>query len=421
MNKIVINGGKALEGEIAISGMKNAAMPIIYACLLVRGDCFIHNLPRINDVRFCLEIIKTMGAEVEKIGDNSVRINCDNAVACSAPMELVSKIRASYYLLGSELGRFGKTKIAFPGGCNFGNRPIDQHLKGLRAFGAEMTTVGDDLVMGEAPEGLHAANICFDIVSVGATINTILAAALTEGTTIIDNAAREPHIVDLANFLNTCGADIKGAGTEIIKINGKKELKGCSYTIIPDMIEAGTYLIAAAATKGRIKITNVIPKHLESTVAKLEEMGVAITEDGDSVIADGRDVKLKPIGIKTRPYPGFPTDMHPQFGVLLSIAEGESTVIEGIYSGRFKYADELMRMGARITIQGEKAYYKGSAKLKGTTVRAADLRAGAAVVLAGLCAEGTTYIEDVDRIQRGYDDIVGKLKNVGADIEFVEG
>ena len=420
MKKIVINGGKPLFGEISISGMKNAAMPIIYACLLVKGDCFIDNLPNIRDVRICLEIIESMGAEVERLGENSVRINCDNAVGGTAPSELVSKIRASYYLLGAELGRFGRTKVTLPGGCNFGTRPIDQHLKGFRALGAQMDDSSDEYVTGEAPEGLRPTNIFFDVVSVGATMNIMLAATCVEGTTIIDNAAREPHVVDLANFLNTCGADIRGAGTDTIKINGTKELQGCSYTIIPDMIEAGTYLIAAAATKGMLKITNVIPKHLDSTVAKLEEMGVKIIEEGESVTADGRDITLKAVNIKTRPYPGFPTDMHPQFGVLLAIAEGEGQIFEGIYEKRFKYTDELIRMGAKINVELKKATFKGVSGLKGAAVRAADLRAGAAVVLAGLCADGTTQIDDVHLIERGYDDIVGKLQRVGADIEYVE-
>ena len=420
MKKIVINGGKPLFGEISISGMKNAAMPIIYACLLVKGDCFIDNLPNIRDVRICLEIIESMGAEVERLGENSVRINCDNAVGGTAPSELVSKIRASYYLLGAELGRFGRTKVTLPGGCNFGTRPIDQHLKGFRALGAQMDDSSDEYVTGEAPEGLRPTNIFFDVVSVGATMNIMLAATCVEGTTIIDNAAREPHVVDLANFLNTCGADIRGAGTDTIKINGTKDLQGCSYTIIPDMIEAGTYLIAAAATKGMLKITNVIPKHLDSTVAKLEEMGVKIIEEGESVTADGRDITLKSVNIKTRPYPGFPTDMHPQFGVLLAIAEGEGQIFEGIYEKRFKYTDELIRMGAKINVELKKATFKGVSGLKGAAVRAADLRAGAAVVLAGLCADGTTQIDDVHLIERGYDDIVGKLQRVGADIEYVE-
>ncbi len=421
MKKIVINGGKPLYGEIAISGMKNAAMPIIYACLLVKGDCFIDNLPDIRDVRICLEILESMGAKIERLGENKVKINCDDAVGGTAPSELVSKIRASYYLLGAELGRYGKTKVTMPGGCNFGSRPIDQHLKGFRTLGAAMDDSSADFVVGEAPEdGLHPANVNFDMVSVGATINTMLAATRIKGTTIIDNAAREPHIVDLANFLNTCGADIRGAGTDTIKINGKDDLTGCDYTIIPDMIEAGTYLIAAAATKGMIKITNVIPKHLESTVAKLEEMGVIITEEGESVTADGRNVSLKAVNIKTRPYPGFPTDMHPQFGMLLSIAEGVGTINEGIYEKRFKYTDELIRMGAKIDVELKKATFKGVENLHGATVRAADLRAGAAVVLAGLNARGTTVIEDVHIIERGYDDIVGKLKNVGADIDYIE-
>ncbi len=420
MKKIMINGGKPLFGEISISGMKNAAMPIIYACLLVKGDCFIDNLPDIRDVRICLEIIKSMGAEVERIGENTVRINCDNAKGCCAPAELVSKIRASYYLLGAELGRFRRTKVTLPGGCNFGSRPIDQHLKGFRALGAEMDDSSDEFVCGEAPEGLRPTNIFFDVVSVGATMNIILAATCIEGTTIIDNAAREPHVVDLANFLNSCGADIRGAGTDTIKINGTRDLQGCSYAIIPDMIEAGTYLIAAAATKGVLKITNVIPKHLESTVAKLEEMGVKITEEEESVIADGRDIKLKAVNIKTRPYPGFPTDMHPQFGALMALAEGEGQIFEGIYEKRFKYTDELIRMGAKINVELKKATFKGVSKLRGAAVRAADLRAGAAVVIAGLSAEGTTWIDDVHIIERGYDDIVGKLQKVGADIEYVE-
>ena len=420
MRKIVINGGKPLFGEIAISGMKNAAMPIIYACLLVKGDCIIDNLPNIRDVRICLEIIESMGAKIERINENTVKINCDEAQGGIAPAELVSKIRASYYLLGAELGRYGRTKVTLPGGCNFGSRPIDQHLKGFRALGAQMDDSSDEFVVGEAPEGLRPANIFFDVVSVGATINIMLAATCIEGTTIIDNAAREPHVVDLANFLNTCGADIRGAGTDTIKINGTKDLQGCSYTIIPDMIEAGTYLIAAAATKGMLKITNVIPKHLDSTVAKLEEMGVKITEGEESVTADGRDIKLRAVNIKTRPYPGFPTDMHPQFGVLMAIAEGEGQIFEGIYEKRFKYTDELIRMGAKINVELKKATFKGVSKLRGAAVRAADLRAGAAVVLAGLCAEGTTKIDDVHLIERGYDDIVGKLQKVGADIEYVE-
>ena len=420
MRKIIINGGAPLEGKIDINGMKNAAMPIIFGCLLVDGDCYIDNLPDINDVKVCLQIIEGMGAEVERISKNAVRINAKNVNGGSSEYALVSKIRASYYLMGAELGRFGKMSVGCPGGCNFGKRPIDQHVKGFQALGVEISE-SDDYLNGIAWKGLRGANIFFDVVSVGATINVMLAAVKAEGTTVIDNAAKEPHIVDLANFLNTCGADIRGAGTNTIKINGVDSLEGCSYTIIPDMIEAGTYMVAAAATHGYLTINNVIPRHLESVSVKLVEMGVIVEELDDSVIVDARNADLRHVNIKTMPYPGFPTDMQPQFGVLMAIANGQSAMYESIYEEkRFKYIDELVRMGANVSVSGKIATFTGVAGLRGAKVRSVDLRAGAAVVIAGLCAEGRTEIDDVHLIERGYDSIVEKLTAVGADIRYVE-
>lgn len=420
MRKIIINGGKPLEGVIEIDGMKNAAMPIIFGCLLVDGDCYIDNLPDINDVKVCLRIIEGMGAEVERISPNCVRINTANVSGGTSEYELVSKIRASYYLMGAELGRFGKMSVGCPGGCNFGKRPIDQHVKGFSALGVDITETPDYL-NGIAWKGLKGANIFFDVVSVGATINVMLAAVRAEGTTIIDNAAKEPHIVDLANFLNTCGADIRGAGTNTIKINGVDALEGCSYTIIPDMIEAGTYMVAAAATGGKLTINNVIPRHLESVSVKLVEMGINVIENDDSVTVDAVNSEMRHVNIKTMPYPGFPTDMHPQFGVLMAIAKGQSVMFESIYEEkRFKYIDELVRMGANVSISGKIATFTGVEGLRGAKVRAADLRAGAAVVIAGLCAKGVTEIDDVHLIERGYDSIVEKLSAVGADIRYIE-
>ncbi len=420
MRKIIINGGKPLEGVIEIDGMKNAAMPIIFGCLLVDGDCYIDNLPDINDVKVCLQIIEGMGAEVERISKNSVRINTRDVAGGSSEYSLVSKIRASYYLMGAELGRFGKMSVGCPGGCNFGKRPIDQHIKGFSALGVDITETPDYL-NGIAWKGLKGANIFFDVVSVGATINVMLAAVRASGTTIIDNAAKEPHIVDLANFLNTCGADIRGAGTNTIKINGVDNLEGCSYTIIPDMIEAGTYMVAAAATKGKLTINNVIPRHLESVSVKLVEMGVTVIENDDSVTVDAVNSDIRHVNIKTMPYPGFPTDMHPQFGVLMAVAKGQSVMFESIYEEkRFKYIDELVRMGANVSISGKVATFTGVDGLRGAKVRAADLRAGAAVVIAGLCANGKTEVDDIHLIERGYDSIVEKLSAVGADIRYIE-
>ena len=417
MERIVINGGKPLNGTIEVSGMKNAALPILMGCLLVEDKCIIENLPEIDDVTLALKILKTMGLSVRMINRNTVEIDSTFAVGGTAPIELVRKMRASYYLLGAELGRFGRAYVGYPGGCDFGVRPIDQHIKGFEALGAEVNVEGG-YVEVIAKDGVKANNIFFDVITVGGTMNVMLAAVKAEGTTIIENAAREPHIVDLANFLNSCGAKVSGAGTDTIKIKGVSELHGCTYAIIPDMIEAGTYMLAAAATKGSLKITNVIPKHLESITAKLAEMGVEV-EDGDDYITVTYNGPLSRINVKTMPYPGFPTDMQPQMGVLLCLANGVSCLSEGVYDNRFRYFEELKRMGAIVKVDGRTAVIEGIDKLSPATIKAVDLRAGAAMVIAGLAASGITDIEDIHHIERGYDDICGKLRLVGADIRKV--
>ena len=417
MEKIVINGGKPLHGCIEVSGMKNAALPILMGCLLTEDTCIIENLPEIDDVAMSLAILKTMGLSIRMINRTTVEIDSTHAVGGTAPIELVRKMRASYYLLGAELGRFGRAYVGYPGGCDFGVRPIDQHIKGFEALGAEVSVEGG-YVEAVARNGLHAGNIFFDIITVGGTMNVMLAAVKANGTTVIENAAREPHIVDLANFLNTCGAKISGAGTDTIKIKGVEKLHGCSYAIIPDMIEAGTYMLAAAATKGNLKIKNIIPKHLESISAKLEEMGVEVIDDDESVTVAYRG-QLERINVKTMPYPGFPTDMQPQMGVLLCLAHGVSLLSEGVYDNRFRYIEELKRMGALIKVDGRTAVIEGIGKLSPAQIKAVDLRAGAAMVIAGLATPGVTEIEDIHHIERGYDDLVGKLRRVGADIRKV--
>ena len=417
MEKIVINGGTPLKGCIEVSGMKNAALPILMGCLLTEDKCVIENLPEIDDVTLSLKILKTMGLSVRMLNRNTVEIDSTHAVGGSAPIDLVRKMRASYYLLGAELGRFGRAYVGYPGGCDFGVRPIDQHIKGFEALGAEVNVEGG-YVEVVARDGVRGNNIFFDVITVGGTMNVMLAAVKANGTTIIENAAREPHIVDLANFLNTCGAKISGAGTDTIKIKGVEKLHGCSYAIIPDMIEAGTYMLAAAATKGSLKIKNVIPKHLESITAKLAEMGVEVVDDDESVTVTYRGA-LNRINVKTMPYPGFPTDMQPQMGVLLCLAEGVSLLSEGVYDNRFRYVEELKRMGASVKVDGRTAVIEGVGKLSPAQIKAMDLRAGAAMVIAGLAAKGTTEIEDIHHIERGYDDIVGKLRHVGADIRKV--
>lgn len=418
MDKIIINGGSPLRGSVEISGMKNAAMPIIYACAMVEDRCVIENVPNVRDVALSLDILRGMGAKIRTLGKNTVEIDCTDIRQGSSRPELVRKIRGSYYLLGSEFGRFGTARVAYPGGCDFGGRPIDQHIKGFEVLGATVTTDSGSCIEVSSENGPVGSNIFFDVVTVGATINVMLAAVLAEGTTIIENAAREPHIVDLANFLNTCGARISGAGTDVIKIKGVNKLHGCTYAIIPDMIEAGTYMVAAAATGGCVRITNVIPKHLESVSAKLEEAGAVVDEFDDTVIVTGRD-KLRKANIKTHPYPGFPTDMQPQMAVLLCIAGGVSYVSEGVYEKRFRYVEELLKMGAVIKVDGRTAVIEGGRPLHGAEVQAVDLRGGVAMVIAGLIACGTTEIYDIHLIERGYDDIVGKLRSLGADIKKV--
>ena len=397
--------------------MKNAALPIIFSTILVEDRCIIENIPEIRDVTTALEIITAMGARVRMLDRTTVEIDTTGIVCGSAPYELARSIRASYYILGAELGRFGMTTSAFPGGCNFITRPIDLHIKGFEALGATVS-IDEGSIHAFAKDGLKANSIYLDIESVGATINIILAAVKAEGLTIIDNAAREPHIVDLANFLNSCGANISGAGTDVIKIRGVKSLHGVSYAIIPDMIEAGTYMIAAAATHSVLTVANIIPKHLESITAKLEEMGVSVVEDDESVVVDGR-CSLSRIRLKALPYPGFPTDMQPQMCVLLCLANGVSTITDSVWDNRFRYTGELARMGANITVEGKTATVVGG-KLRAAGVKAVDLRAGAAMVIAGLAAEGETTIDDVYHIERGYERMVEKLNAVGADIRRVD-
>ena len=398
-----------------ISGAKNAAVAIIPAALLVKGVCRIENIPQISDTDTLLTILVELGARVSYINKNTIEIDCSNARCQDAPFELMRKIRASYYLIGSMLGRFGSAKTTMPGGCNFGVRPIDQHIKGMRALGADVNVEGG-FVYADAIDGrLHGSRIYLDKVSVGATMNIMIAAVLAEGRTVIENAAREPHIVDLANFLNSMGADVRGAGTDSIRINGVEELHGGSYSIIPDQIEAGTYMVAAAATGGEVLITNIIPKHLEGISAKLRETGTFIEEYEEAILVRGPE-KLRRINLKTMPYPGFPTDMQPQFGVLLCQANGTSVITEGIYDNRFKYVNELRKMGAEIQVDGRVCVIDGGRRLSGAPVHACDLRAGAAMVIAGMIADGTTVIDDVHYIERGYERVVDKLNALGADI-----
>ena len=418
MNKYIINGGKPLYGEIEISGAKNAAVAIIPAALMVDGPCRIENLPQISDVTMLLNILKEMGADIRTINKNTMEIDCSNITKAEATFDMMRKIRASYYLIGAMLGRFGAAKVAMPGGCNFGGvRPIDQHIKGFEAMGTEVELT-NGLVCCTTNGGLKGAHVYLDVVSVGATVNVMLAAALAEGMTVIENAAREPHIVDLANFLNSMGADIRGAGTNVIKVRGVKKLRGGTYAVIPDQIEAGTYMAAVAGTGGDVLIKNIIPKHMDCISGKLREMGVTIIEDGDSLRVIRKNA-LKKANVKTLPYPGFPTDMQPQVATVLCLAKGTSIVTEGVWDNRYKYVDELAKMGAKIKVEGRVAVIEGVESLTGAPLRAPDLRAGAAMVIAGLCAQGTTEIEGVNYIERGYESIIEKLRGVGADIMSV--
>ena len=418
MNKYIIHGGRPLMGEVTISGAKNAAVAIIPAALLVDGVCRIENIPQISDVTLLFSILEELGANVRVLNRHTVEIDSRHVHSTTPSFDLVRRIRASYYLLGALLGRFGKATVAMPGGCNFGVRPIDQHVKGFRAMGAEVTE--GNLVQAVAKGGrLTGAPVYLDMVSVGATMNIMMAAALADGTTTIENAAKEPHIVDLANFLNSMGADIKGAGTDSIRIRGVEKLTGGTYCIIPDQIEAGTYMAAAAAVGGDVLIENVIPKHLDCITAKLREIGADITEYDDAIRVESA-YRLHRANVKTMPYPGFPTDMQPQITVCLATAVGTSLVTEGVYDNRFRYTAELGRMGANIQVEGKTAIIDGVQTLRGCEVRACDLRAGAAMVIAAMCAEGMTLIEDAHFIERGYEDIVGKLTALGAHIRRIE-
>ena len=418
MDKYVIKGGTVLHGEVEVSGAKNAAVAIIPAALMVNGVCRIENVPQISDTDMLLTILSELGAKVKFINKSTVDIDCTDVRYQDAPYDLMRKIRASYYLIGAMLGRFGSAKTTMPGGCNFGVRPIDQHIKGMTALGADVD-VKNGFVFADAIGGrLRGARVYLDKVSVGATMNIMLAATLAQGRTIIENAAREPHIVDLANFLNSMGADVRGAGTDTIKINGVESLHGGSYTIIPDQIEAGTYMVAAAATGGEVLVKNVIPKHLECISAKLRETGTIVQEYEDSVLVKGAR-SLRKVNVKTLPYPGFPTDMQPPMGTLLCLANGTSVITEGIYDNRFKYMNELRKMGAEVQVDGRVAVIEGGNRLSGALVKACDLRAGAAMVIAGMCASGTTTVEDIHFIERGYENFVGKLNALGADIEIV--
>ena len=418
MTKYVIHGGNPLHGTVNISGAKNAAVGILPAALLVNGVCRIENVPDISDIQLFFDILTRMGATVKMINKTTFELDCSSVHTTSVPHELACKIRASYYLVGALLGRFGKATVAMPGGCDFGVRPIDQHIKGFNVMGADVQIISGDIV-ATTQQPLHGGRVYLDIVSVGATMNIMIAAVLAEGTTIIENAAKEPHIVDLANFLNAMGANISGAGTDVIKVRGVRHLRGGCYSIIPDQIEAGTYMAAVAATGGKVLIQNVIPKHLECISSKLREMGVTVTDQGDAVLVESTG-HLKKAKVKTMPYPGFPTDMQPQIAVCMALAEGTSVITEGVWDNRFRYIGELRRMGANVQVDGKVAVIEGVDKLRGCPVKACDLRAGAAMVIAGLAAEGTTTISDIKYVERGYENIVEKLQQLGADFVRVE-
>ncbi len=420
MARYEIHGGNPLNGTVTISGAKNAAVAILPAALLVSGKCRIENVPDISDVRIMMDILEGVGAKILVSSDGTVEIDC-SGVQCTRPdTELVRKMRASYYLMGALLGRFGKAHVALPGGCNFASRPIDQHIKGFLALGAEVDETAEYVALTPGEEGLRGNRISMDMASVGATVNIMLAATLIPGQTIIENAAKEPHIVDLANFLNTMGARITGAGTDTVKIRGVNALRGGTYAIIPDQIEAGTYMAAVTAAGGNVLVQNVIPKHMDCITSKLQEMGARVINYDDSIRII-RTGKLRQTTVKTRPYPGFPTDMQAQVCVCMALANGVSRLTESVYETRFfGYCTELESMGANIWINGKTALVTGVEKLYGSTVCAHDLRAGAALVIAGLAAEGTTYVEHIHFIERGYENLVEKLTALGANIRRLE-
>lgn len=420
MTKYIVHGGNPLFGEVEISGAKNAAVAIIPAALMVDGICRIENIPQIADVTAILKILEQLGSNIRTINRHTVEIDSRHIHTTRTSYDLSRKLRASYYLIGALLGRFGKAEVAMPGGCNFGGvRPIDQHVKGFTALGATVTVEGGFINAFASDDRLTGANIYLDVVSVGATMNIMMAATLAKGNTVIENAAKEPHIVDLANFLNSMGANIRGAGTDTIKITGVESLSGGTYAIIPDQIEAGTYMAAVAATGGQVLIKNIIPKHMDCITAKLQECGVEVEEHEDTLLVR-RSGKLTKTNVKTLPYPGFPTDMQPQMTVVLTLAEGTSLVTEGVWNNRYRYVDELKRMGAHIQVDDKTAVVEGVDGLTGAPVQASDLRAGAALVIAALAAEGDSEISQVYYIERGYENIIEKLQALGADIHSVE-
>ena len=421
MTKYIVEGGNPLFGEVHISGAKNAAVAIIPAALMCRGICRIENIPQISDVTLLLSILQDLGARIRTINTNTMEIDCTAVRNVQIPYESARRCRASYYLIGALLGRFGSAEVALPGGCDFGGtRPIDQHLKGFRALSADVDVQGG-FVAAKAQENgrLTGSSIFFDKVSVGATINIMLAAATADGLTVLENVAKEPHIVDVANFLNSMGADIKGAGTDIIKIRGVKELHGGTYSIIPDQIEAGTYMAAVAACGGQVKVCNIIPKHMDCITAKLQEMGVEVQEIEDSLLVR-RIGHLNKTNIKTNPYPGFPTDMQPQIAAALCLARGTSIITESVWSSRFRYVDEFKRMGAQIEVNDNLAIIEGVEHLSGAKLEACDLRAGAAMIIVALAAHGRSEITNVQYIERGYEDVIGKFRSLGAAISSVE-
>ncbi len=417
MEQYVIRGGIPLVGEVEIAGAKNAALPILSAAIMSDETVTLENLPDVNDINVLIEAIEKIGAHVERVDRHTVKINGSTIRDWAVDYESIKKIRASYYLLGALLGKYKEAEVPLPGGCNIGSRPIDQHLKGFRAIGADCR-ISHGTVIAKCRK-MTGAHIYLDVVSVGATINIMIAASRAEGRTIIENAAKEPHVVDAANFLNSMGANIKGAGTDVIRIHGVDKFHGCVYSIVPDMIEAGTYMFAAAATKGDVIVKNVIPKHLEAMTAKLEEIGCEV-EEGDDSVRVVATKRLRRTHVKTLPYPGFPTDMQPQMSAVLCLSQGTSIVTESIFENRFKYVDELSRMGASIKVEGNTAIIDGVPQITGARISSPDLRAGAALVIAGLAAEGVTVVDDIVYIQRGYEDFDAKLRALGAEIRKVD-
>ncbi len=416
MEKYVIRGGKPLYGEVNISGMKNSALPILFGTVAVGGICTIENIPDVSDIFLTFEILREIGAKVRLVTTDTAIIDTRDVIVRSPSVGLVDKMRGSTYLLGAMLGRFNEGLVGMPGGCNFGERPVGQHIKGFESLGAKVEYNEKGVLHAKAEKGLTGNMIYFDIVSVGSTLNVMLAAIRAEGVTVLENCAREPHIVDTANFLNACGADISGAGTGTIRIRGVKELHGCNYKIAPDMIEAGTYMVAAAATGGKVTVRNIIPKHLDAITMKLRDMGVLVENNGGDALTVSYVGRPRGTVIRTNPYPGFPTDMQPQFASLLCLSTGVSTITDGIWKNRFKYAEELKKMGAMLDIDDGGIHITGIDRLRGAEVKGSDLRAGAALVIAALAADGVSSVLGLDYIDRGYEDLVGKLRRLGADI-----